>query len=94
MTKLEVRGMFCYADRSLTPDTVGRRIRQYRRRTSGPGQPRPLMANQIRLSKRDRRARPDQIRSADRYSDVMRRFIQLQLLLDSTVLLTDNYVLV
>jgi DNA-binding PadR family transcriptional regulator len=34
MTKLEVLGIFYDADRSLTPDSVGRRIRRYRRRTS------------------------------------------------------------
>jgi hypothetical protein len=34
MTKLEVLGIFYYADRSLTPDSVGSRIRRYRRRTS------------------------------------------------------------
>jgi len=34
MTKLEVLGIFYDADRSLTPDSVGARIRRYRRRTS------------------------------------------------------------
>ncbi len=34
MTKLEVLGIFYDADRSLTPDSVGTRIRRYRRRTS------------------------------------------------------------
>jgi DNA-binding PadR family transcriptional regulator len=34
MTKLEVLGIFHDEDRSLTPDSVGRRIGRYRRRTS------------------------------------------------------------
>jgi DNA-binding PadR family transcriptional regulator len=34
MTKLEVLGIFYDEDRALTPDSVGRRIRRYRRRTS------------------------------------------------------------
>ena len=32
--KLEVLGIFYYEDRTLTPDSVGNRIRRYRRRTS------------------------------------------------------------
>jgi DNA-binding PadR family transcriptional regulator len=34
MTKLEVLGIFYNEDRTFTPDSVGRRIRRYRRRTS------------------------------------------------------------
>jgi DNA-binding PadR family transcriptional regulator len=34
MTKIEVLEIFYSADRILTPDSVGRRIRRYRRRTS------------------------------------------------------------
>ena len=34
MTKLEVLEIFYYANRILTPDSIGRRIRRHRRRTS------------------------------------------------------------
>lgn len=34
MTKIEVLEIFYSADRILSPDSVGRRIRRYRRRTS------------------------------------------------------------